>query len=94
MIKKEVFIGFITGLLANTFGLFLAALILGENSNVIASIKASLEEDFFGKLVSIGAVFNLVLFFYYLRRKKDYRARGVLLATLIIAIITFLVKFK
>jgi len=94
MIKKEILIGFITGIIANAIGLFLTAWILGDKNDVIASIKASIEDDFFGKLVSIGAIFNLLLFFYYLRRKKDYRARGVLMATLIIAVVTFMVKFK
>ncbi|WP_228850557.1 hypothetical protein [Aegicerativicinus sediminis] len=94
MIKKDILIGLIAGFIANTVGLFFAAWLLGDKSDVIGSIKTSLVEDFFGKLVSIGAVFNLLLFFYFLRRKKDYKARGVVLATLLIAIITFIVKFR
>lgn len=94
MVKREILIGVITGLIANTIGLLFSAWLLGDKSDVIGSIKTSLEEDFFGKLVSIGAVFNLLLFFYFLRKKKDYRARGVVLATLVVAIITFIVKFR
>ena len=58
MIKKEVIIGFIVGLIANTLGLLLAALLLGRGGEITAVIKAAAAEDFLGKLISIGAVLN------------------------------------
>lgn len=93
MIKKEVFIGLIAGLVANALGLFLAIQWLGNDDSIQESIRHSMVNGFFGKLVSIGAVLNLVLFFIFLKKKQDYRARGVLLATLLVAAITLLIKF-
>ncbi|QDO93614.1 hypothetical protein FNB79_06355 [Formosa sediminum] len=93
MIKKEVFIGFIVGVIANLMGLLLAALILGQGDDIIMVIKAAAAEDFLGKLISIGAVLNLAAFFIFIKKRQDYRARGVILATVCIAVFTFIFKF-
>ena len=92
MIKKEIFIGFVVGILANGLGLFLASILLGNGDDFMTVIRAAQVEGFLGKLVSLGAIFNLIVFFVFLKKKQDYRARGVLLATLLIAIFTFVIK--
>ena len=96
MIKKNVFIGFIVGLIANLIGLFLAATLLGKlsgnNDNFIEVYNAARTEGFLGKLLSLGAIVNLIVFFVFLKKKQDYKARGVLLATLVVALTTFLIK--
>ncbi|OUR94494.1 hypothetical protein A9Q87_02330 [Flavobacteriales bacterium 34_180_T64] len=93
MIKREVGIGLLVGIVANIIGLFLAIQFLGNGEGVEATIQQSIVEGFFSKLVSIGAILNLVAFFIFIKKKQDYRARGVLLATVIIAVFTFAVKF-
>ena len=92
MIKKEIFIGAIVGLLANFIGLFFAATILGQGDDFTKVIKAANDEGFLGKLISIGAILNLIVFFIFIKKKQDYRARGVLLITVFIAIFTFVFK--
>lgn len=96
MIKKNVFIGFIVGIVANLIGLYLAATLLGQlsenNDGFFKVFKAAQSEGFLGKLISLGAILNLAVFFVFLNRKQDYKARGVLLATILVAIITFLIK--
>ena len=92
MIKKEIVIGFIVGLIANGIGLFISVLFLGNGEDINMALKQSIDEGFFGKLVSIGAILNLVVFFLFIKRKQDYRARGVLLATVLAAITTFLIN--
>ena len=93
MIKKEVFIGIIVGLIANAIGLFLAATLLGNGDSFEQVIRAAQREGFIGKLISLGAVLNLIAFFIFIKKKQDYRARGVLLATILVAIFTFIIKF-
>ncbi|MFC4723362.1 hypothetical protein ACFO5O_13585 [Geojedonia litorea] len=94
MIKNEVLIGFLIGLLANFIGLILAIFIFTEGAAVGVVIKQAIIEGFFTKLVSIGAVLNLVAFFIFIKKKQDYRARGVLLATVIVAISTFFINIS
>jgi ABC-type antimicrobial peptide transport system permease subunit len=90
MIKKEVGIGFLVGLIANAVGLFLAIQLFGNGDGIETTIKQAIANGFFGKLLSIGAILNLIAFFMFLKKKQDYRARGVLLATILVAIVSFI----
>lgn len=44
-----------------------------------------------GKIITLGAVLNLVLFFMLLKWNKDLMAKGVILGTIILTIVTLLV---
>lgn len=92
MIKKDVLIGVFVGLIANGIGLFLAANFLGQGDDFSTVVKAAAEEGFLGKLISLGAILNLIAFFIFIKRREDYRARGVLLITVFIAVFTFIFK--
>ncbi|WP_406682913.1 hypothetical protein N1F78_09460 [Seonamhaeicola sp. MEBiC1930] len=90
--KKEIFIGMFVGLIANSIGLIIAATLLGNGDDFTNVIKAAFKEGFLGKLISLGAVLNLIAFFLFIKKKQDYRARGVLLITVFIAVFTFVFK--
>ncbi|MFL1013061.1 hypothetical protein [Flavisericum labens] len=90
--KKDLFIGMFVGLIANAMGLFFAATLLGKGDDFTTVIKAASAEGFLGKLISLGAILNLIAFFIFIKKKKDYRARGVLLITVFIAVFTFVFK--
>lgn len=89
---KEIFIGIFVGLIANAIGLFATATILGNGDDFTTVIKAAVDEGFLGKLISLGAVLNLIAFFIFIKKRQDYRARGVLLITVFIAVFTFIFK--
>ena len=61
--KKEIFIGMLVGLIANAVGLILTATLLGRGDDFTTVIKAAAAEGFLGKLISLGAVLNLISFF-------------------------------
>ncbi len=90
--KKEITIGIITAILTNTLGVILYTLIFSEKS-IEATILRSLNEGFFGKIVTLGAILNLIAFFFFIRKEKDHSARGVLLTTIIIAVAIMIRKF-
>lgn len=92
MIRKHVLIGFLVGLIANAIGLLLAATLLGKGDDFLDVIKAAQAEGFLGKLISLGAILNLIVFFIFIKKKQDYKARGVLLATIVVAVLTFVIK--
>ena len=94
MIKKEVTLGLIIGLIANAIGLFISATVLGNGDDIIVVLKTASAEGFLGKLISIGAILNLIAFFIFIKKKQDYRARGVLLATIFVALITFILMIN
>ncbi|WP_299258291.1 hypothetical protein [uncultured Aquimarina sp.] len=93
MIKKEILIGFFTGIFANSVGIILYILLFSDLS-IIETLKAAQENNFLGSLIALGAILNLIIFFLFLKQNKPYRARGVLLATLIAAVCIAISKFS
>tara|TARA_B100001146_G_scaffold193501_1_gene180106 strand:- start:955 stop:1239 length:285 start_codon:yes stop_codon:yes gene_type:complete len=92
MVKKEIIIGLITGFVANISGLVLAILFLNDNPSIIEIVVKSFEERLLSKLISLGAIMNLFVFFVYIKKRQENRAKGVLMATIIIAIITIILN--
>lgn len=91
MIKQEIFIGFITGILANVAGMLLYILLFSE-LDVVSTLRQAAQGDFLGTLIVAGAILNFLPFFLFLKRDRTYRARGVLLATIIAALCTAILK--
>jgi uncharacterized membrane protein SpoIIM required for sporulation len=90
--KKEVLLGVIYGFVSSLIGLILAILILSENSSIIESLKNSYYENFLGKLISLGAILNVVVFFVFIKKNQDQRAKGILLITIFLAILTLILN--
>lgn len=44
-----------------------------------------------GKLISLGAVINIVFFFVLLKFRKEFMARGIVLGTIALAILTLFI---
>ncbi|MFO7720561.1 MAG: hypothetical protein R6W85_09010 [Gillisia sp.] len=92
MIKRKILIGFLTGIIANTVGIFLYILLFSE-MDVAATIKDAFRNDYLGKVIALGAALNFLPFFLFLKKDKIYQARGVLLATILTAITIAVIKF-
>ena len=86
--KKEVFLGLLSGFLANLLGVIITGIMLFQNFDIFKIINDSISENFITKLISLGAIVNLIVFFMFLKYDYEERARGVLVATFIIAILT------
>jgi hypothetical protein len=90
--KKELFIGIIVGLLANLAGSYLYIYFFSKFS-LETTLQVALEEDLLGSIIALGAILNLLVFFVFLKKGQLYRARGVVLATVIAALGILLAKF-
>ncbi|WP_222981715.1 hypothetical protein [Flagellimonas meishanensis] len=84
--KKEILIGFIVGLIANSFGTLLYILIFSD-LGIIETFMAAVDQGHLGSLLALGAILNLIAFFGFLRIRREQRARGVMMATLLTALI-------
>lgn len=91
MIKKEILIGLIVGLIANTIGTLLYILIFSD-FGIIETYQAAVQQGHIGSLLALGAILNLVAFFGFLKIRRDYRARGVMIATLLTAMLILYYK--
>ena len=90
--NKEIGIGFLVGIIANTFGTLLYILLFSDLS-INETFKAAVAQGYLGSLLALGAILNLVAFFLFLRIKRDLRARGVMIATLLTALVIVAYKF-
>lgn len=89
---KEILIGFMIGVAANMAGTYLYIFFFSKLS-LESTLEAALENDFLGSLIALGAILNLIVFFLLLKKNQFYRARGVVLATVIAALMILMFKF-
>lgn len=92
MIKKEILIGFIIALIATVFGFFIYVELVSTYS-FDETLKIIKEGKLYGKILGLAAIPNLFVFFVFLKKKQDYRAKGVLLATFFIAFLILISLF-
>ncbi len=90
--RKEILIGVIVGLLATIIGFYLYVefALKGSFSDALEVIKT---QKLYGMILSIAALPNLLAFFIFIKRKQDYRARGVLIATFLVAFLILISQF-
>ncbi len=86
MIKRNIFIGFLTGLSANVAGIILYVTIFSQ-MGLDETLRDAWYNNYLGKIIALGAALNFLPFFIFLKKNLIYHARGVLLATVITAII-------
>lgn len=92
-IKKEVFIGCIIGLLANMVGSYLYMYFFSTHS-VAKTIETAYSQGILGAIITLGAILNLLAFFILLKKGQTYKAKGVLITTIFIAIFIMALKFN
>lgn len=89
--KKEIFTGFVVGLIANTVGTLLYILLFSD-LGIVDTFKAAIAQEHIGSLLALGAILNLVAFFGFLKIRRDLRARGVMIATILTALVILYYK--
>jgi len=88
MKKSDLFIGFIIGIVATFLGVLVFLQLKLPELISIEGLSTIKEQGIMGKLITLGAVINLLLFFILLKINKDLMARGIVLATIVLAIST------
>ncbi|WP_297806186.1 hypothetical protein [uncultured Polaribacter sp.] len=91
-IKKDILIGVLISLFATFGGVFLY-LEYFSRYEFYETIDLIKEGRLYGKVLSLAAIPNLFVFFIFIKKKQDYKAKGVLLATILIAFTTLVLKF-
>ena len=95
MSKKDIIFGITTGLISNIIGVIFTVIFLFQEisiSNIYRIINESIDNNFITKLISLGAIVNLIAFFIFLKFNYVERARGVLIATFLVAILTIYIN--
>ena len=89
--RKELLIGFIVGIIANTIGTLLYILLFSD-LGIPETFQAAVQQGHIGSLLALGAILNLLAFFLFLRIRRDNRAKGVLFATILTALLILYYK--
>lgn len=92
MRNRNLFIGIISGIIANFLGFIIVARLMlsGEFSliNLTNVVKQLYDDGLLNKLISLGAFLNLLIFFFFIKTNNDTKAAGVLISTIMIALLT------
>lgn len=91
-IKKEILIGFLVSIFATACGLFIYLQYISRYG-FYETIEMVRNGGVLGSVIALAAIPNLFVFFTFLKKNQDYRARGVLIATIFTALVTFVFKF-
>jgi hypothetical protein len=85
-------IGVLVALFA-TFGTFFVYLEYFSKFSFEDTLQLIKERNLYGKVLSLAAIPNLFVFFVFIKKNQDTRAKGVLIATFLIAFTTLVLKF-
>ncbi|RAR74116.1 hypothetical protein [Flavobacterium aciduliphilum] len=90
MKKTDLFIGFFIGLFTTFLGVFIFLKCFTE-LKTFTDLQLVKSEGVLGKVITLGAILNIFVFFLLLKINKELMARGIVLATLLLAILTLFI---
>ena len=88
--KIDLLYGALIAFVASTVGAWLFLTIFTDYA-FGQGIKLLYNGGKLGKIIALGAILNVIAFFILLRNKRELMARGVILGTIILAVITLLI---
>ena len=83
--------GFLVGIIANSIGTILYIVLFSE-LGIKETFQAAIQQGHVGSILALGAILNLIAFFLFLRLRRDNRAKGVLIATILTALMILYYK--
>lgn len=89
MKKRDLFIGLIIGLIGCTLGCIVVIKLLTDLS-ITDGFNYMKNSGTIGKIITLGAIPNFILFFILLKKNKELMAKGIILSMFIITVITLL----
>ena len=90
MKKTDLLAGLFMGIIASVIGSYIFIEVFTEY-NFIEGIKILRFQGKLGKIISLGSILNIIVFFLLLKFNKELMARGVILGTILLTIITLLI---
>ncbi|GAA4319178.1 hypothetical protein [Compostibacter hankyongensis] len=93
--RDQTGLGLVLGLLAPIVGFFIFYLLrfLPNGASLASYLQLFSNHQFLiPKVMSLSLLFNAIIFFLYTQNHKDQTARGILIATLVYAIVIIIYK--
>lgn len=90
---KDIITGVLVGFIATSVGALIWILFLSP-ADIETTIKIAYTEKHLGAIVAAGALLNLPALFLFIKQRKYFQARGVIIATFIVAVFVLIQKFS
>ncbi len=90
---KDIIIGSSVALFATLAGVFLYIELFSRYA-FEESLEMIERGGLQAEVLTLGAVPNLFVFFVYIKKKEDKKAQGVLLFTMLVALLVFILKLS
>lgn len=90
MKKTDLFYGLIIGLTTSLIGIYLFIFIFTPYS-FLGGLQLLKFEGKLGKIISLGTILNIGMFFGLLKNKKETMAKGNIIAIILLTIITLFI---
>ncbi|MEN9335855.1 MAG: hypothetical protein RLZZ500_842 [Bacteroidota bacterium] len=87
---KELLLGCLAGLGTAALGITLVLFFMTDFSHHY-NLRVIKAEGILGKTITLGTLLNLATFFWFLNKRKDFWAYGVLIATCLLTLLTLFV---
>ncbi|MDO5607752.1 MAG: hypothetical protein Q4G08_04760 [Capnocytophaga sp.] len=84
-VHKDMLTGVIVGFIGNGLGILLYILLFSKYG-IESTLHDAYEKGYLGALIGLGGIVNLLSFFGFLRIAQDNRAKGVLMASFVLAL--------
>ena len=91
-ITKDILLGIGISIFATAAGIFLYLEYFSRYS-FHETWQMIHDGNLYGKVLSLAAIPNLFVFLVFIKKKQDNKAKGVLLATILTALTTLILKF-
>lgn len=86
----EIFLGFTAGVFVTFFG-SAVFVFLSLKVNPFTQYSLLVNSGNMGKIIVIGSILNLLLFWIFIKKNQDLKAGGTILAVVILTVLTQLV---
>ncbi|WP_125723291.1 hypothetical protein [Flavobacterium ustbae] len=87
---KEILIGFLIGIFTALLGSYLFITFF-TTFDISSGFQIIREKGYLGKIITLGTLLNLAVFAILLKRNKEFMARGIILAVIVLAISTLVI---
>ena len=90
MKKIDLFYGLLIGLTTSLIGIYLYIYIFTPYS-FLGGLQLLKYEGKLGKIITLGTILNIGMFFGLLKYKKETMAKGIILAIILLTIVTLFI---
>ncbi len=90
--NKGIVIGFCVAVFATLSGVYLYVELFSKY-DFLTTYQMIVDGDLHAQILTLGAVPNIFVFLVFLKKNQELRAKGVLLATICVALLTVYLKF-